>query len=121
VDQRQIETTVTVNDKEYKITKTDARTACWLFSFLSAKSVNGQILKALGLCSLEEFINLQNIVLKQTYSLESKDGNIFPTAVLDPRNGSLVDPDLRSDSASVMRLTSEAIFFNLKPFLVENE
>ena len=113
---------VSIDETEYELSKPDARTACWLFSFLGAKIEvsGGSIFSALGKCTRAEFDEVQDIALKHTFFLDSREGNTFPTAVLDPRTGGWVDKKLGEDADSLMKLTSEYLAFVLEPFLAES-
>lgn len=111
---------VTIEEKTYQVSKMDARSACWLFAFMASRSEKGAILSALGRCTREEFNEIQAMALRGVFFLDNKDGNTFPIAII-AQNGLFVDPELASDPEAVFRLTSEAILFNIEPFLVESK
>lgn len=109
---------VTIGDKTYQIKKADARTGCWLFTFLGARSGDGAILSGLGKCTRSEFEEVQMIALSKITILDNQNGTVFPIPLVSP-NGSFSDKSLESDSDTIMRLTTESLLFDLMPFLVE--
>ncbi len=109
---------VTIKDRVYQINKVDARTVCWLFSFLGARCGDGAILTGLGRCTRQEFDDIQSMALSKIFWMDTKDGATFPTAVVGP-SGAFSDPSLAEDAETVMRLTSDFLMFNLSPFFVD--
>jgi hypothetical protein len=116
VDSRVTSKTVTFENVTYQINKIDARTGCWLFSFMGSRS-SGDVLSALGKCSRSEFLEIQDIALRAVYTLDVQDGNTFPIAVI-AQTGAFVNPELAKDTETVFKLTCESLLFNLSPFLV---
>ena len=101
----------------YRINKMDARSSCWLFTFLGSRSTdNSTLITSLGKCTRAEFIEIQNMLLSKVFRLDRQEDKEFPIAVLLP-SGEISDPHLSYDAEAVMNLTSEAIMFNLSPFL----
>jgi len=110
---------VTIGDKTFQINKADARTGCWLFTFLGARQQEGgAILSGLGKCTRSEFDEIQTVALSKITILDNQNGNIFPIPLISP-NGSFSDKSLETDSDTIMRLTTESILLDLVPFLVE--
>lgn len=121
MDNRKTSKIETVQEKRYQFNKVDARTACWLFTFLSAKTSRTEgIATALGKCTRTEYDEIQTIALRSVFHLDNQDGTDFPTAVITS-NGSWTNPSYAQDSGLILELTSLAIFFNLEPFLVEDK
>lgn len=116
MEPRESQKIVPIKGKNYQVNKLDARTGCWLFSFMSEKSGSGQILSGLGKCTRPEFFDLQNLALKQVFLMDGEKGAEFPIPVVGP-SGQFVG-DLVGDVELAFRLTSESILFNLEPFLV---
>lgn len=108
-----------IQGRTYSIAKMDPRTACWLFTFLASRTgEGGKLTAALGSCTRAEFDQIQTAALKQVTRLDIKEDKTFPVPVL-MADGRLVDKDLLESPQHVMFLTSEAIMFNLTPFLGE--
>lgn len=118
MENRAVTKNVTIEGREYQVTKVDARTACWLFTFMGARSGEGAILSGLGKCTRQEFDEVQALALSKVFFLDEQGGNTFPITVIAP-DGSFTDKRLASDAEAVMRLTTESLLFNLSPFLVE--
>jgi len=117
VENRITAKTIKVQDKSFQIHKTDARTACWLFSYFASKS-SGMILSGLGSLTKSEFDEIQSLALKQVFTLDTSEGNTFPISIISPRDGSIIDKDLAEDPALLFHITSESLLFQLAPFLV---
>lgn len=111
---------VPVGGKTYRLTKMDARLACWLFATLAGKTDDGLLMAALGKCSREDFNEIQTHALKHVFALATEEGNTFEVAILGP-NGSFSDPELAKDPGTVFKLTTDSIMFNVQPFLSENK
>lgn len=107
-----------VGEKRYQLKKIDARSACWLFAFLGGKSNGGSIITGLGTCTRSEFEDIQTLVLRPVVCLDSTSDGNFEIPIFSG-NGTLVDENLRDDSSNLFMITSEAIIFNLEPFLAE--
>lgn len=116
MENRAITKDVPIGETKYRLGKTDARTACWLFSVLGAYAGNGRLLSALGKMSHAEFDEVQAIALRLVSRLDYKDGNEFPMPIVSG-GGVWADQELASDAGKVMSLTVEALLFNLSPFL----
>jgi hypothetical protein len=114
---RKLTKEVTIGDKRYQLKKIDARSACWMFAFLGGKSNGGSIITGLGACTRSEFDEIQTLVLRPVVCLDnSSEGNFEIPIFSGP--GNLVDENLR-DAGNLFMITSEAIIFNLEPFLFE--
>ena len=121
MENRQAIKEVVIRDKKYQINKIDARTSCWLFSFLGSRTERGgAILSGLGKCSIAEFDEIHSLALKQVFWLDNQLGNTFPTSVITP-SGTFTDPEVGADAGLVMQLMSESLMFQLSPFLVDRE
>jgi hypothetical protein len=108
---------VAVGEKRYQLKKIDARSACWLFAFLGSKATGGSIISGLGACTKPEFDEITSLVLKPILCLDrTQDGN-FELPILSVA-GIIADDNLM-DAGNMMMLVSEAIVFNLEPFLAE--
>lgn len=121
MEPRVLSSDITIGNKTYRLNKCDARTACWMFSFLGAKieKEGGSIFGAIGKCTRVEFDEIQTIALKHTFFIDNKDGNEFPIAII-AANGTWIDKELGENSSALMKLTSEYLGFVIKPFLVES-
>ena len=111
---------VQVGDRLYRLTKTDARTSCWLFAFLADKSEGAILLSALGKCSQEEFNSIQNKALKLVSRVDNEEGKEFLVPILSG-TGVIADKDLMVKPNELLDLTSESIMFNISPFLSVRE
>jgi hypothetical protein len=111
---------VVIKDRTYQISKLDARTACWLFTFMGERSKDGQILSGLGRCTRQEFTEVQGVLLGKVTHLDNQDGNVFPIAIIGPTGGFSV-ADLSEDAETVMRLTTESLMLSLSPFFIDRE
>jgi hypothetical protein len=110
---------ITIDDKSFRLSKMDARLACWLFATLGANaSSSGLLLSTLGSCTHAQFDEIQGHALRHVMLLDNKDGNVFPVPILSGE-GKFADPSLGTDGNLVFRLTSESIMFNVAPFLPE--
>ena len=109
---------ISVGEKKYQLKKIDARSACWLFTYLGAKSAGGSIISGLGACTKQEFEEITSLVLKPVLCLDNSDGNHFEIPIM-AANSNIVDDNL--DGGNLMSLLSQAIVFNLEPFLAERE
>jgi hypothetical protein len=110
VDNRSSSTLFKYKDITYKINKTNARTACWLFTFMSSRA-KGIILNALGTLDEPEFNHIQNMALKSVFKIEDQ----FELPVLGP--GNVLVGELNDDPALLLLLTSRFLSFNLEPFM----
>jgi hypothetical protein len=120
VENRATTKDVTIGETKYRLSKADARTACWLFSILGANAVSGNILSALGKVSHAEFDEVQATVLRLISRLDYKDANEFPMPIVSG-GGAWADQAVASDAGVVFKLTSQALMFNLSPFLAADE
>jgi hypothetical protein len=121
LDQRVTQQDVTINGQQYRVTKMDARSACWLFAVISNNVPEDKpILSSLGKLSLDEFSRVQTQALRYAYTLDSKDGNVFPTSVL-AADGSWADKALEASPTAIYELTVAAVLFNLNPFITVRE
>jgi hypothetical protein len=105
-----------VGEKRYQLKKIDARSACWLFSFLASKSNGSTLVNGLGVCTRQEFDEITSLVLKPVVCLDHSEDGQFELAVIAP-NG--IIPDSNLDAGNLFKLISESIVFNLEPFLAE--
>ena len=119
VENRKTYQDIVIQEKTYRINKLDARSACWLFCFLMDKAEGKAILSALGKCTKSEFDEVQSLLIKKVDFMDTKDGNTFPTAITKV-DGSICDVTLE-DAGNLFNLTTEAVMFNLTPFLAEKE
>jgi len=108
-----------VGEKTYRLKKIDARSAMWLFTFLGGKSNGGSIISGLGACTKSEFDEVTGLVLKPILCLDHGSDGQFEIPIM-AANGNIVDENLM-DAGNLMALTSEAIVFNLDPFLSGRE
>lgn len=121
MDNRVTQQDVTIGSQQYRLSKMDARSACWLYAVISNNVDEAQpILSSLGRLSLEEFSRVQTHALRYAYTLDERDGNVFPTAVLAP-TGVVADKALTDDPRLIYELTIAAVLFNLSPFLAVRE
>lgn len=111
---------VTIGATTYRLTKTDARQACWFFAILGAHSGNGTMLTALGKLSHPDFDEVQGAALRLVYRIDNKEGNEFPMPIVGP-GGSWADAELASNAAHVFKLTAEVLMFNVAPFFPASE
>jgi hypothetical protein len=106
---------VAVGEKRYQLKKIDARSACWLFAFLGGRSTGGSIISGLGACTKQEFDEITGLVLKPILCLDHSQDGQFEIPILSA-TGNITDENLM-DAGNMMVLVSEAIVFNLEPFL----
>jgi hypothetical protein len=118
VENRKTYQDIVILEKTYRINKLDARSACWLFVVLMDKAEGKAILSALGKCSKSEFDEIQSMILKKVDFMDTKDGNTFPTTITKV-DGSICDTTLVDDAGALFNLTTEAVMFNLVPFLAD--
>jgi hypothetical protein len=119
MENRILSKTTVVNGLTYQINKLDARSSCWLFTFISSRSVSeGAFLSVLGKCTRAEFDEIQTLALSKVLYLDSANGVTLPSVIISS-TGAVVDPNLVNDAESLMRLTTESLLFSLSPFLVE--
>ncbi len=116
MENRKLTKEVAVGEKRYQLKKIDARSGCWLFAFLGGKSNGGSIVAGLGSCTRLEFEEILNLVLRPVVCLDSSENGNFEIPVFSG-GGTLVDDNLQSDASYLFTLVSEAIVFNLEPFL----
>lgn len=115
MDNRKLTKDVDVGEKRYQLKKIDARSACWLFAFLGEKSSGGSIVTGLGACTRLEFEEILSLVLKPVMRLDSGENGNFEIPIYSGV-GALVDGNLQ-DAGLLFNLATEAIIFNLEPFL----
>lgn len=106
---------VTIGATTYRLTKTDARQACWLFAILGAHAGNGTMLAALGKLTHAEFDEVQGAALRLVYRIDNKEGSEFLMPIVGP-GGTWADEPLSSNAAHVFKLTAEVLMFNVAPF-----
>lgn len=116
MDNRVTTQDVTIGETKYRLSKADARTACWLFAILGANAGKGTMLSALGKITHAEFDEVQAIALRLVSRLDYKDGNEFPMPIVGA-GGAWADQALAADAGSVFQLTADTLTFNLFPFL----
>lgn len=110
--------TISVSEREYRLDKPDARTACWIFNFLGAKIVDGgSVFTSLGRCTHAEFDEIQSIALRHTFLIDKSNENSFPIGVVGP-NGVFADKELGDSSYDLMEVTSKWIEMVMEPFTV---
>ena|SRR5579862_6420314 len=117
MNNRQLTKEIEIREKTFQISKTDARTACWLFSFISSKATT--VPEALGKCTRAEFREIQDLLLSKIFRLDIEGDKKFPVPILTGA-GNFSDPDYNSDADLVYNLTVHAIMFNIEPFLAES-
>jgi hypothetical protein len=118
VNKRETQKTVTVQETNYQINKIDPRTACWLFSFLAART-SGSLTDSLGKCTRDEFNEIQSIVLLKIFRIDDKDGATGLVPILSG-SGLIADPLLKDDAEALFQITVLGIAFNLDPFIAGN-
>lgn len=118
MDNRKKFTVDTIKGKKFQINKVDARTSCWLYSFLASRTP-GSLSMALGQCSRKEFDEIQGIALSSVFYLDSDTAGTFPTAIIAP-NGAWSNEEIGSDPELIMALTIASLSFNIQPFLAES-
>jgi hypothetical protein len=108
---------VKIENRNYQLNKPDARTACYLFSFLGAKiNENENFFTGLGRCTRAEFNEIQSLALGKIFRMDQKEDSIFPVAIF--LNGRITDQDLENNADELMKLTSEWLVFAFDPFMV---
>lgn len=115
---------VEVAGKPYQLTKMDARTASYVA--LKAAGVlapsmgnTAAMVSALTGMSRKEFDELQTLLLRTVNRLiEAPNGQQMPEPVLTAK-GDFVDEALAYDAAAVIKLTVEALIFNVGGFFNE--
>lgn len=119
MDARETTKNVTVKDKVYQLHKMDARSACWLYTFIGSRIKDGQpVMMALGSCTRQEYDTIVDLALKHVYHLDpdTSKGSTFLDPVVSPTGGLI--GDLQFDAELMLHLVSDSCLFNLKPFLV---
>jgi hypothetical protein len=119
VENRATTQDVTIGTTTYRLSKTDARQACWLFAILGAHAGNGTMLAALGKLTHAEFDEVQGIALRLVCRMDQKEGNDFPMPIIGG-SGAWGDAELSCNAAHVFKLTAEVLMFNLAPFFPAN-
>ena len=120
MENRETTKEIKLGDRIYQLNKADARSACWMFTFLAGKAEEKDLMSALGKCTKEQFDDIQTRALKLIYFMDTKDGNTFPTAVIK-FDGSIVDNYLNSDPDALLQITYMSLMFNISPFLAESK
>jgi hypothetical protein len=117
VDLRVTQKDIAVKGRNYRVSKMDPRTACWLYAVVSSNAeADKPVLAALGSLTPDIFGRVQTQALKFVVCLDEREGSVFPTAVLAP-NGGWADTVLSDDPAALYEITAEAVMFNLAPFM----
>lgn len=106
---------VMIGETKYRLSKADARAACWLYSILGANSGSGTMLSALGKVTHTEFDEVQAIVLRLVTRIDYADGQDLPVPIVGA-GGAWADKALAANASHVMRLTADTLYFNLSPF-----
>lgn len=116
---------IEVAGKSYQLTKMDARTGSYIAlkaAGILAPSANGNTAALAGaLTSMprKDFDELQTLLLKTVkHMVEAPNGQQVPEPVLTAK-GDFVDESLAYDVASVIRITVEALMFNVGGFFGE--
>ena len=120
MENRQTTKTITIKDRTYQLNKLDARTSCWLFAFLGEKAGSDSFTTAFGRCTREQFMELENIALRQIFWIDTKEDKSFPTALLSA-GGAFTIPELETDADIVFQLVTASILFSISPFLTVAE
>lgn len=127
--QKQKTKVVEINGGKYRLGKLDARSASYL-AFKLAAVIAPAFGKNKGSSSLEdvasaipdiprkEFDEMQTMLLKTVCILKEVNGNDIPSPVLK-ESGAFADEDLAYDSVTVMKLTVQALVFNVGSFFSE--
>lgn len=118
---------VEVGGKPYQLTKMDARTGSYvafkaagvLAPAMESKGSGAAIALALMGMPRKDFDELQSLLLKTVNRLvEAPNGQQIPEPVLTAK-GDFVDEALAYDVAAVIKLTIEALMFNVGGFFGE--
>lgn len=118
---------VEVGGKPYQLTKMDARTGSYvafkaagvLAPAMESKGSGAAIALALMGMPRKDFDELQSLLLKTVNRLvEAPNGQQIPEPVLTAK-GDFVDETLAYDVAAVIKLTIEALMFNVGGFFGE--
>lgn len=118
---------VEVGGKPYQLTKMDARTGSYvafkaagvLAPAMESKGSGAAIAGALMGMPRKDFDELQSLLLKTVNRLvEAPNGQQIPEPVLTAK-GDFVDETLAYDVAAVIKLTIEALMFNVGGFFGE--
>ena len=120
MERRETSKLVTIGDKSYQLNKTDARTSCWLFSFLGDKSEGKVLLTALGKCTKEEFNIVQYEALRKVNRIDVEGDKEFPIPIVKS-DGTLIDKFLEENPNLLFDLTLSSVLYNISPFLKESD
>lgn len=124
--QKQKNKIVEVDGGKYRLGKLDARSASYL-AFKLAAIIAPVLGKKKGATSVEEVANaipniprnefdeMQTMLLKTVCSLKEANGIDMPIPVIK-EDGSFVDEDLAYEPVTVMKLTVQALVFNVGSF-----
>lgn len=118
---------VEVGEGKYLLSKLDARSASYLA--LKAAAVLAPALKSgtvdvdgiagiLPKMSREEFDEIQTMLLQTVCKLTNINGADMSTPVIR-KNGDFVDEEMAYDAQAVIKLTAQALFFNVGDFFGE--
>ncbi len=113
--------TVTIDGKNFRITKLNARDASYLAMKLAsivAPAASGgdvDIAAAVTKISRQEFDEIQNLLLQTVYRLEKAGDTEMPVPVIKS-DGTFTDEEMEYDVALVFGLTIKAIIFNVGSF-----
>lgn len=120
---------IEVEDKKYRLSKLNARDASYLAFRLvgvlaPAAGAGGGSVDALrtAVANVDraEFDRIQTLLLKSVCAIKEVNDIPMPTPVLKA-NGDFVDEELAYDPSTVMRITIEALMFNIGSFFPEAE
>ena len=127
--QKQKNKIVEVDGAKYRLSKLDARSASYLAFKLAAviAPVLGkgkkdtsmeEVASAIPNIPRPEFDEMQTMLLKTVYSLKDANGIDMPVPVLKA-DGSFVDEGMAYEPVVVMKLTIQALVFNIGSFFPE--
>ncbi len=113
--------TVTIDGKNYRLTKLNARDASYLAmklaSIVAPAAVGGDvdIAAAVTKISRQEFDEIQNLLLQTVSRLEKAGDAEMPVPIIKS-DGTFTDEEMEYDVALVFGLTVKAIVFNVGSF-----
>lgn len=115
---------VDVGDQKFQLSKMNARSACYLAFRLAGvlfPAVKGgklgedAVTGALATIERKEFDEMQNMLLATVMKLHDVGGTLMPEPVINAA-GKFIDESLEYDAAAVIKLTVQALIFNIGAF-----
>lgn len=115
---------VEIGDQKYQLSKMNARSACYLALRLAGvlfPAVRGgklgedAVTGALATIDRKEFDEMQNMLLATVMKLHDVGGTLMPEPIISAA-GQFVDESLEYDAVTVIKLTVQALIFNIGAF-----